>query len=713
LVDWKDCKNSGPWNFVPQEDKYGYINNALWSGQADAQAFCEDQGLTLDLPSQHLPCGHFHKAEVTEEPFPAGKWVAAMQQPGTPYIYVYDILYKAVIRINTSEIPVFVESRLILDSTYDLDYDMGYGNPGTQKGGYCMNKDATRIWYLFCDQGQHPITRDYPDAELVEVDISKTVMRVVKKTVFPGLLPAEAFPGLNAGRVNDGCSDDMHTYWCTDLIAGRIIKIRNSDHSIIDDHTFNYAIEGGSGNSLDEPISTIDVDKNVGRLFWVYCRDHLYCSPPYNACRHLIRADTDLVADIDSVTCASGSLTPAWQNMIRLYSNYVFHHRAYYPTTVGYLMKRNLAFSPSGDQVRGTDGQIYSCILSHTSDASNLPITGGSWVLYWVLDGATGGTWAAGVDYSAGHLTQEYLQNIFGVKNDKVFTLMHLNTTEHPAFLYCLDFGNMDEVSKLDVSYYAGQIYPPGGYDWDWTSVSAMNYQTGVIAIFRYHNVEERNYVGCFDASPSLEFLCDVPLYAIRHVSSPEALDEPQVWPLEGFVSPEIPEADPPVSVISDPGPGEVIYEPPLIPPDDVPDDGVTLLQSGFTDYFDIGPGQTLFFKIVAAVNVCVQPIQIGNTPQSQEPHTVHLLIKRGSKPTIGDYEWLMQLGSYLYDCGDARYYPEKPVGTEDYFWRFGTGSSGEFVEIRESLATNTFYIMLYNAGTRSVRNQRLTIYYW
>jgi hypothetical protein len=115
----------------------------------------------------------------------------------------------------------------------------------------------------------------------------------------------------------------------------------------------------------------------------------------------------------------------------------------------------------------------------------------------------------------------------------------------------------------------------------------------------------------------------------------------------------------------------------------------------------------------VASVSDCAQPIQIGNTPQSQEPHTVHLLIKRGSKPTIENFEWLIQVGSSIYDCGDARYYPAKPAGSEDYFWRFNTGSSGEFVEIREPLATNTFYIMLYNNGTRSVRNQRLTIYYW
>jgi hypothetical protein len=550
-MSWKDDKNLGPWAFTPQENKWGYLPNPRWSAQQDAIDFCEDQGLVLDQSDQHDPCGHWHKAEVTEEPFPAGKWVAAMQQPGTPYIYVYDIVQKAVIRINTSEIPVFVESRLELDSAYALDYDMGWGEPGAQRGAYCMNKDATRIWYLFCDQGTYPIARGHPDAQLIEVDISKTVMRVVKRTSFPGLLPSEPYPDPNWGRINDGCSDDTHTYWCTDLIAGRIIKIRNSDHSIIDDHTFNYTIEGCGAGILDEAIATIDVNKNTEKLFWIYCRDHLNCSPPYNACRHFIRAGTDLVADIDSVACASGSLSPAWQNMIRIYSNYIFHHRAYYPSSIGYLMKRNLAFSPSGDQVRGTDGQIYSCILNHASDAAKRPITGGNWALYWVLDGATGGMWSAGIDYSAGYLTQEYLQNIFGVKNSKVFTLMQVNSLEHPAFLYCLDFSDMDEISKLDVSYYAGQIYPFGGYDWDWTSVSAMNYQTGVIAIFRYHNVEERNYVGCFNADSDLGFLCDVPLSSVSR-NSMGITNEPQIWTMLGDDAPVSAGPTPPIP----PGPG-------------------------------------------------------------------------------------------------------------------------------------------------------------
>ena len=710
MADWLKNKGSGPWDFTEQPDKWGYLNNPRWSNRQDSVKFCQGLNLPIGSSSEHAPCGHWHKAKTF--PLTAGRWVAAMQQPGTPYIYLYDIEAKAVIRVNTAFVPPIVDGVLPLDSAYALDYDMGWGNPGAQRGAYCMDKDGTRLWYLFCNQGLHPITRDHPDAELVEVNITSYYMKVVKRTSFPNLLPADIFPGPNCGRVNDGCSNDTYTYWCTQLIAGRIIKIRNSDHVIVDDHYFNYPIEGCSGGFLDEPITTIDIDKNTGKLFWVYVRDHLFCIPSYNACRHLIRADADLVSDIDSVTCALGAQSPAWQNMIRIYSNYILHHRAYYPSTVGYLMKRNFDFSPVGDQVKGTNGQTYSCTLDHISAIGNKPITGGSWSTYWVLDGASGETWVVGEDYSSGYLTQEYLQNIFGVKDEKVFTLMYVNSADHPARLYCINFSSMDEISQLDVSYYAGQKF--GGYpNWDWTSVSAMNYQTGVIAIFRYHNHEKRNYAGCFSASPGLEFLCDTRFERIYDDPTLGPFGEPQSWPFEGFTAPPIPSTDPPVQTTDpNPGPGEIPYIPPA-PPSDPNPDNVPILQSGFIDYINVGPGETLFFKFDSVSSSCAEGWQVSNTPQSQELHTVHLLVKRGSKPTIADFErtWAMQIASH-YDCGLGLWMPAKP-GAENLYWNYNTGSQAEFVESNEPMPLSTYYIMLYNNGTRSVRNQLLTLKIW
>ena len=95
-MSWKDDKNLGPWPFVEQPDKWGYLNNPRWSSQADAIAFCQACGLSLDLPGQHLPCGHWHKTPVyvtTEEEIPptpvsdcVGGWSKVEMSDNAKYI---------------------------------------------------------------------------------------------------------------------------------------------------------------------------------------------------------------------------------------------------------------------------------------------------------------------------------------------------------------------------------------------------------------------------------------------------------------------------------------------------------------------------------------------------------------------------------------------------------------------------------------------------
>ena len=486
LAPWKGGegpweKNPGPWDFTERGDVFGYLNNRRWSSQADAIAFCQAHGLPLDLPNQHLPCGHWHKQYVpipSKVPVVTGKWVAAMSRPGTPYIYLYDIAYKAVIKLDTSVNPVILAEILSLDSAYALDCDMGRGSPGAQRGGYCMNKDGTRIWYLFSES-----TGDRSDCQLIEVNISGSAMSVVRKTSFPNLVPSDPFPSFNNEQIEDGCSNNNYTYWCTNLIAGRVIKIRNSDHSIVDDHTFNYPIVAGGGGQ-DEGIKTIDIDS--GKLYWVYVRDHHSASPSYNACRHLIRSDTDLTEEFDSTACGSGASIPGWQNMIRIYSGFVLHHKAYHPS-FGYLRKR-----------KKTDFSIAS---------------------------------------PTSYIVQEYLQNILGVKSGNLFTLMYVNSIAEPGFLYCIDFSDMANIfTKLDISHYTGRGYL-APYDWDETSVSAMNEQTGTIIIVRYHNIELKNYVACFEANSGMDLICDEGLdYMTSIAGGNEEMisDEPMIWSMPG-----------------------------------------------------------------------------------------------------------------------------------------------------------------------------------
>ena len=55
----------------------------------------------------------------------------------------------------------------------------------------------------------------------------------------------------------------------------------------------------------------------------------------------------------------------------------------------------------ASSQVTGTDGSVYTCIRSHTSAASNKPVTGANWATCWRLRGSTGGAWTTATSYSS------------------------------------------------------------------------------------------------------------------------------------------------------------------------------------------------------------------------------------------------------------------------------------------------------------------------
>jgi uncharacterized repeat protein (TIGR01451 family) len=62
----------------------------------------------------------------------------------------------------------------------------------------------------------------------------------------------------------------------------------------------------------------------------------------------------------------------------------------------------NPAFNPTApSRVLGTDGLTYTCVLSHTASASNIPITGADWRYYWVRTGGGGVAWVNGSSYTA------------------------------------------------------------------------------------------------------------------------------------------------------------------------------------------------------------------------------------------------------------------------------------------------------------------------
>lgn len=361
-------------------------------------------------------------------PFPQGPWKAAMAY--SSYIYVYDITYKAVVKLNTSEVPPFCCDSLVI-TEYDLDYDKGEGIPGAQRGGYCMNPGGSRLWYL---------VRNGLDCDLIEIDIAHSTMEIVATTSFPSLLSSGEF-------INDGCSDGVHTYWCTSLVAGRVIKIKNSDHSVSIDTTFNYPIVGTG--SMNEPIQSIAVCSN--KLYWIYSRDHVDCIPEYNACCHWIRSDIDLNQELDQIVCGSGFAAPHWQNLIRIHPPAVLIHRAYHP---------------------------FCGMLTRTDE--NL-----------------------GVDTTA---CKDYLQNIIGVRGDEVYILSLF--APYATSLRCTCLATLVDYKSKNVSEYTGHSPYDDCLALSTSALSDCG-TAEVLALFRYSYTEETNIVTCFSADQSLTKLSE------------------------------------------------------------------------------------------------------------------------------------------------------------------------------------------------------------
>jgi len=246
---------------------------------------------------------------MAEIPVESGEWVAAMTQRSTPCVYVYDLSLKSVMRV-VMQVPPLLTGILPLEPDYDLDFSMG--GSSAQRGGYCINKSETRLWYLF---------RTGNDCELVEVNIESGDLRLVRKTVFLSLIG-------NYGNetIHDGCADDNYTYWCTDLKAdghGRIIKIRNSDHVLVDNHVFDLDLKGYE--ELIQGITQMDVWED--HLFWNY----VVKPDGADTCFVFVRTSTSFTLEIEYFRNNSGLGSAYEQDFVRVYGDYVLQHQDYHP----------------------------------------------------------------------------------------------------------------------------------------------------------------------------------------------------------------------------------------------------------------------------------------------------------------------------------------------------------------------------------------------
>ena len=315
--EWNEFRNLGPdaWNFTEQPDKWGYLNNPRWTASPAHD-------------NQHLPCGHWHKrpkpsgsAEATVEVegvFP-GEWVAAVSELSRPYIYVYDIDAYQVVKIDVSTTnPTIVDWLVINDADYILDYDRGYGIPGSQRGGYCISKEDGVLWYLFRNPSNG-------DVRVVSVDITGEWMSIKKSTVHASLMAISVteanYDNKSNGyeRINDAAGTDSVVFFPTNKRSLRVFKFDS-------DHNLTVKDWGMAIQTYAESISTCDIKLSVNRINFVFTRDP-FITIYFRVC------DFSFNVVSNNTEPEGGSDPGAWQNLYRWDDTYDFHfhHRAYWP----------------------------------------------------------------------------------------------------------------------------------------------------------------------------------------------------------------------------------------------------------------------------------------------------------------------------------------------------------------------------------------------
>lgn len=147
-------------------------------------------------------------------------------------------------------------------------------------------------------------------------------------------------------------------------------------------------------------------------------------------------------------------------------------------------------------------------------------------------------------------------------------------------------------------------------------------------------------------------------------------------------------------------------------PPEPGPEPAPTPIPAGKIgtgrSYRNLNPGQCRIWEFVPTKQERSKRLQVSNTPQPTQPHTVFMLIKKGGKPTIAEFEktWKMPVSTWRESA--QIWHPPKP-GAENLYWQYTTGT--ELVEILDNpVGNDRYFIMLYNKGSKPVRSQRLII---
>ncbi len=126
-----------------------------------------------------------------------------------------------------------------------------------------------------------------------------------------------------------------------------------------------------------------------------------------------------------------------------------------------------------------------------------------------------------------------------------------------------------------------------------------------------------------------------------------------------------------------------------------VADNKIPTLEIGEIYFYDIKAREARFFKVRAGGDD-IAAIQFSHTPASDQPHTVHLVVKRDAPPTVTEFNKALE---------------SSRIADGPIYYRYGEGAGGELVPITDGLDhVHWYYIMLFNNGERNVYEQRLIV---
>lgn len=92
--------------------------------------------------------------------------------------------------------------------------------------------------------------------------------------------------------------------------------------------------------------------------------------------------------------------------------------------------------SQGANVVIGSDSNPYTCILEHTSSPSNEPITGGSYLTYWVAGGSSTNNWVDARDYRTENVSRSNVINLntYECQTQGLICYGHNNIINHNSY---------------------------------------------------------------------------------------------------------------------------------------------------------------------------------------------------------------------------------------------------------------------------------------